>query len=346
MKHSTLWFVYCVLIASAGACQHQPRMNRSGHEPSPEIVADRTDAKAWFHQAKYGVCVLLLGEGPGWNEQVNRFDVTAFADEMSRAGAGYVLLTLGQNSGHYCAPNATYDKYTGYKAGQRCSIRDLPMELADALNPHGIKLFLYCTARAPQNDAQARAGLAEIADIITAPSPQEFTRRWSEVIREWSLRYGSRLAGWWFDGAYTTGGWDDLTQPYNWRTWADAARAGNLHCLLAFNKGTSVQDAFGKLTDQQDYTAGERNGFDLLPENAPAPPGLQWHLFAYLGEDWGKAGGPAKSDQWMIDYVRRVNEQGGVITFDVSVVDGRVHEPHLRQLCAIRKGITDMPGYP
>ncbi len=339
MIRALTWLLCTTTLATVGACRQPSGSARSVDRPGSEVFADRSAAKAWFREAKYGVCVLLLGEGPSWNEQVDRFDVPAFADQMSRAGAGYVLLTLGQNSGHYCAPNATYDRYTGYAAGERCSTRDLPMELADALGPRGIRLLLYCTSRAPQNDAKARTGLAEGDDLIAAPAPQEFVRRWSDVIREWSVRYGPKLAGWWFDGAYSTGGWDDLTRTYNWRTWAEAARAGNPSCLLAFNKGTRVEDAFGKLTDEQDYTAGERNGFDLLPENAPPPPGLQWHLFAYLGEDWGKAGGPRQGDEWMVDYVRRVNEQGGVVTFDVCVVDGRVYEPHLRQLCAVRKSV-------
>jgi hypothetical protein len=339
MKHCRIWFVSFLAIVTGGACQEHSGLDRHGDHRGSEGVVARSAARTWLREAKYGVCVCFLGEGPSWNEQVNRFDVKVFADQMSQAGVGYVLLTLGQNSGYYCAPNATYDRYTGYEPGERCSRRDLPMELADALASHGIRLLLYCTSRAPQNDAKARTGLAEIDDIISAPAPQEFTRRWSDVIREWSERYGTKLAGWWFDGAYTTGGWDDLSRPYNWHTWAAAARAGNPGRLLAFNKGTRVEDAFGLLTREQDYTAGERNAFDLLPKDAPCPPDLQWHLFCYLGKDWGQPGGPLKSDAWMVDYVRRVNEQGGVVTFDVHIIDGSVYEPHLRQLRAIREGI-------
>jgi hypothetical protein len=306
-------------------------------KPSP----DREAGKQWLRAAKYGVFVHYLGGGPDWNETVADFDVDTFATQMKDVGAGYVVLTLGQNSGYYCSPNSTYERFGGFAPGERCSRRDLPMELADKLAPHGIKLMLYCTSRAPQNDAQARKGLAEGGDIINAPAPQEFTRRWSEVIREWSERYGAKLAGWWFDGAYTTSGWDDAKQTYNWHTWADAARAGNPARLLAFNKGTSIDDAFGVLTDEQDYTAGERNGFDLVPENAPAPSGVQWHLLGYMGENWGKKGGPSKSDDWMIDYVRRINEQNGVVSIDVHVDQGRVDESHHRQLLAIRNALRE-----
>jgi hypothetical protein len=301
--------------------------------------ATRDASKQWLRRAKYGVFITFLVGGADWNATVDAFDVATFAAQMQQAGAGYVILTLGQNTGFYCAPNATYDRFGGFAAGQRCSRRDLPMELSEMLGRRGIKLLLYCTARAPQNDKQARKGLAEIDDIIDAPATQEFSRRWWAVIREWSQRYGQRVAGWWFDGAYVTGGWDDPTKQYNWHTWAEAARAGNPGRLLAFNKGTHLEDAFGALADEQDYTAGERNGFDVTPRDAPGRPGLVWHLLGYMGKDWGKAGAPAKTDTWMIDYIRRINDDGGVVTMDVHVENGRVHEPHLKQLIAIRDAL-------
>lgn len=53
------------------------------------------------------------------------------------------------------------------------------------------------------------------------------------MIEKWSLRYGRTVRGWWFDGAYNIVGWDDLTMPYNWKTWAAACRAGNPDGILA-----------------------------------------------------------------------------------------------------------------
>ena len=334
--------VVVTLLAVLG-CQHKAGVTPKRTAVHLEESSSREAAKQRFRQTKYGVFVHFLGGGSNWNATVNAFDVNTFARQMQQAGAGYVILTLGQNSGYYCAPNATYDRFGGFKPGERCSFRDLPLELARGLNKRNIKLFLYCTARAPQNDPQARAGLAEIDDIIKQPATQEFSRRWWAVLREWSERYGERVAGWWFDGAYTTTGWDDLSQPCNWHTWAAAARAGNPARLLAFNKGTNIADAFGALTDEQDYTAGERNGFDVTPREVPGAPKLVWHLLAYLGQDWGKTGGPEKGDQEMIDYVRRVNERG-VVTIDVHVENGHVHEPHLRQLIAIRQALRGSSG--
>lgn len=292
----------------------------------------------WLAEAKYGVFVHYLGGGPEWNERVDSFDVEGFADQIARTGAAYLIFTLGQNSGYYCSPNAAYEKHAGYEVGQRCSRRDLPMEIAEALATRGIRLMLYLPSRSPQQDAKAMAGLGDVHE--RQPAPQEFTRKWSQVIREWSLRYGTRISGWWFDGAYNRAGWDDLSKPCNWNTWAAAARAGNPDSLLAFNPGASIEHAFNRLTDQQDYTAGEQTNFGATPESNPAEGGLQWHFLSYVGSRWGRADGPRESDRRLIDYIRTVNRQGGVVTLDVHCsADGTIYEPHLAQLAAVREAI-------
>ena len=289
---------------------------------------------AWFPEAKYGVFVHFLGGGDGWNAQVDSFDADAFARQMKEAGAAYVIFTLGQNSGYYCAPNAAYSDYCGYKPGDRCSNRDLPMDLIEALGKYDIRLMLYLPSRSPQRDENAMAALGDVNE--QQPAPQVFTERWSAIIREWSLRYGKDVHGWWFDGSYNTAGWDDLTQPNNWSTWAAACRAGNPDSILAFNPGTNLGKAFSRLTAEQDYTAGEQNSFTVLPAQYPAPEGMTWQILAHLGTSWAKADGPQHSDAEMIEYIRTVNAAGGVVSMDVHVEnDGTVYLPHLAQLKAI-----------
>jgi len=167
------------------------------------------------------------------------------------------------------------------------------MEIADALAGKGIRLMLYLPSRSPQRDTKAMANLGDVHE--RQPAPQEFTRNWSAVIREWSLRYGKKVSGWWFDGSYNRAGWDDLSKPYNWNTWAAAVRAGNPRSLIAFNPGADIKHAFDKLTDQQDYTAGEQNRFGATPRSNPAPPGMQWQILSYLGTRWAKADGPRRT---------------------------------------------------
>src|SRR5262245_61455660 len=67
-----------------------------------------------------------------WNERIDRFDVEGLAQQLADARVPYHILTLGQNSGYYLAPNATYDEIVGVRPS-RCARRDLVSDLADAL---------------------------------------------------------------------------------------------------------------------------------------------------------------------------------------------------------------------
>ena len=296
----------------------------------------------WMKEAKYGVFFHFYCYQPQWSgkfeDVVNGFDVETLADQLNDARADYVIFVIGQNTGYYCSPNATYDKYIGLKPGERCSIRDLPDELADALAEHDMKMMLYITARAPVAYKDAVEAFGDIWGGHGAP--QEFTLKWNEVIREWGVRYKEKLAGWWFDGIHNTSGYDDLTKPANWNTWAEAARAGYPGRLLAFNPGQGLHLAFRRLTPQNDFAAGEMNEWGATPKENPTPEGMQWNILSFMGNDWGLQNGPHKSDEWMIDYIKTVNEQGGVVTIDVALnSDGTIYAPHLKQLIAIGRSL-------
>lgn len=325
----------CLLASAAlGSLAASDSCRALAQAPAPAQLAS-----AWMKQARYGVFVHYLPGGESWQQTIDSFDVPGFARQMEEAGAGYVILTLGQNNGYYCAPNAAYEAFAGYKANERCSRRDLPLEVADALAKRNIRLMLYLPSRAPQQDEQAMRGLSDVPE--REPALQEFTRKWSAVIREWSLRYGSKVSGWWFDGAYNTAGWDDRAQPQNWATWAAACRAGNAASLLAFNPGTEPKArAFSTLCPEQDYTAGEQNEWAATPEQFPAPERVQWQVLSFLGSNWGRADGPRLTNEAMVEYIRQVNAQGGAVTMDVQLSgDGRVFEPHLSQLRAIKAAL-------
>ena len=74
----------------------------------------------WFRDAKWGVFVHYLAGLPsadrpegttvaGWNERIDGFDVDGLARQLAEIEAGYLFITLGQNSGFMLAPNATYE---------------------------------------------------------------------------------------------------------------------------------------------------------------------------------------------------------------------------------------------
>ena len=105
-----------LLLAGVGALAAFSQSPASG-----QAAGGKAD---WLHEARWGVMTHYLGAPPSsaggaeltdeaWNEQVDAVDVGRLADQIASTGARYLLFTLGQNSGHYCAPNATYDKIVG-----------------------------------------------------------------------------------------------------------------------------------------------------------------------------------------------------------------------------------------
>ena len=100
----------------------------------------------WFKDAGWGLLLHYLAELntdsnsemsiERWNQQVDAFDTQAFADQLKSVGVSYVILTIGQNSGYYIAPNATYDAPVG-RTPSRCSRRDLVADLHVTLSNNG-----------------------------------------------------------------------------------------------------------------------------------------------------------------------------------------------------------------
>jgi hypothetical protein len=72
----------------------------------------------WLREAKYGAFMHLLPSDAKTLALVDDFDVEALAGQLESIGAKYLVLTLGQNSGYFNAPNAVYDRITGYRAGR------------------------------------------------------------------------------------------------------------------------------------------------------------------------------------------------------------------------------------
>lgn len=174
----------------------------------------------WFKNAKYGIMVHFLPKGSAFRDYINKFDVNAFAQDCSDAGAGYVIFTLGQNSGYYNSPNATYDKYAHHTAGERCSVRDMPMELAKALHKKGISLILYIPGEPPSRDTLAALALGASQAVSNEAGVNwvyndTLVLRWANVVQEWSDRYGSLIKGWWVDGCYEESNFKDAyAKPY------------------------------------------------------------------------------------------------------------------------------------
>ena len=277
---------------------------------SSVAAAEKNPATDWMAEAKVGAFMHFLPDASNF-QLADTFDVQAVAKQLADAGVRYFVFTLGQNSGYMNAPNSAYDATTGYAAGERCAKRDLPMELAAALKPHGIRLMLYLPCQTPNGDLRAvRAfGLPEAPANNDRKIDLAFAQKWAGVIREWSDRYGASVSGWWFDGGYEWVGFN----PAIARVYAEAVKHGNPQAVATFNPGVSLK----RWTDAEDYTAGELNDPFEHPCGGRWLEGSQWHVLTFMGKSWGARDTRHPDEAWA-KWVGEVTAKGGAVTLDLG----------------------------
>jgi len=316
-------------------------------------VAHQRADTTWFKNARWGVMTHYLAGIPGggignerssdeWNRQVDAFNAKGLAAQLEETGAKYLLFTIGQNSGHFCAPNPTYDSLVGIRPS-KCSRRDLVADLHAELAPRGIRLMVYMPANAPCADITAVRKL----DWSGAGAPPgfewekrkdkrlaDYQGKWEAIIRDWSLRWGRKVSGWWVDGCYFADEMYRHPEPPNFQSFAAALKAGNPESIVAFNPG--VKTLVISHTEYEDYTAGEIS--EALPVNTSYRPlsrwvkGAQYHILSYLGNGWC-IGEPRFPDELVAGVTRHINSFEGVVTWDVPIeYNGLIKAPFVRQL--------------
>jgi len=327
---------------------------------------------SWLREAKWGVFIHYLAAPAGttpstmtaeaWNRQVDAVDVEALAAQLEAVRAGYCFLTVGQNSGHFCAPNATYDAIAGI-VPSKCSRRDLITDLHGSLAVRGIRLGVYATNAPPACEPEAVArfgwewghegGWPQTDTARTGRRLAEFQRKWEAVLRDWSLRWGRRVDAWWIDGCYFADAMYRSSEPPNFESFAAALKAGNPAALVAFNGGGKIggthicEVPLVRMSPFEDFTAGEIDG--ALPVGdvrngamSPLPAdvdGAQWHALTFLGQTWG-VGPPRFPDELAAGYTKLVAARGGAVTWDVPTNNGAIPDDFLDQLAAIGRALT------
>jgi hypothetical protein len=226
----------------------------------PNVTAQ--NRAAWMPEARWGVMTHYLADWQArvhhlemsvelWNKLIDGFDVEALARQLQGAGVRYYQITIGQNSGYYLSLNTAYDRITGIRP-TKLSRRDLVADLYGALNRRGIRLLVYLPSGAPAGDKAADSALG----WRNGPYPnKEFQVRWEEIIKEWSIRWGKNVSGWWFDGCYFPNSMYRSPEAPNFASFAAAARAGNPDAAVAFNPGVVYRML--SMTPYEDFTAGE-----------------------------------------------------------------------------------------
>jgi len=363
MRTALLLVVALLLAPCAALVAADPPKSPASASGAPAARA------AWLREAKWGVFFHFLAspassretvgmDAAEWNRRINGFDVAGLAQQLEAVGAGYFCITLGQNSGYYLTPNATYDRLVGHEPS-RCARRDLVADIAAALKPRGIRTLVYFTSMAPAHDRQAierlrctppwdprRVGFKPDSFAYQPGVDQrltDFQRNWEAIIREWSLRWGRDVSGWWIDGVYNADIMYRQKDPPNFQSFADALRAGNPDAIVAFNPGVKVPII--KHAPCEDYTAGEIA--DALPVASSAGwtkpvggvvDGAQYHIRTFLGDYWGR-GKPRFNRDLLVGYTRYINDRNGAITWDVPPSDkGLIPDDFFRLLLALKEG--------
>ena len=295
----------------------------------------------WFLKAGFGVFVHYLNglqnnreqlhslsKETDWNQCVHEFNTERFAQIMHEAGAGYVIFTLMQVTRQMIAPNAVYDRITGYKPGEACAQRDLVEDLYTSLNRRGIPLMLYFTGDGPRADPKAGPAFG-----CSSPVTIEFVRKWASVAEEYGIRYGHKVAGYWTDGMYPFIGYDDEKLGIM----ARALKAGNPNRIIALNRG--VDPKVMPYTRYEDFTAGEQNHFSDIPPSRWLD-GEQWHILSFLGPAWAQPG-CGYSKKKLAQYVSNVHSRGGVVSIDAMLYrDGLLDRSQVELLKAVRDGLN------
>ena len=307
-------------------------MKWTGNTPDPfEKVAPKPASKEgpmidtvlynpatdWMKDAGVGAFMHFL---PGSTALVEQFDVDALVEQLSDAGVRYFYLTLGQNDGVLNAPNPVYDSISRYKAGERTSRRDLPMELGLKLKEKGIRFLLYLPCQTPNLDRQAVWNFgfedekgADRVIVVEGDRDRfismEGCRNWAKVINWWSAHYGDLVSGWWFDGGYEWCGFNDERA----QIYAHAVKDANPGAVVTFNPGCS----FKRWTCAEDYTAGEINEPLEVKVAGRWKGGSQAQILTYLGPSWGRRECRFSDDE-IVPWVQSVVANGGAVTFDVG----------------------------
>ncbi len=311
-------------------------------------AAERTPTD-WFLEAGYGVFVHYLegiqnnadqlhslGKQSSWEECVRDFDTERFAADVEASGAGYAIFTVMQISRFMIAPNATFDRITGYQPGEACATRDLIEDLYQSLSKRNIKLMLYWTGDGPRADEKAGPAYG-----CGTPVTKEFVQKWADTFREYGERYGDKIAGIWCDGCYSFIGYDEETLGIL----AAGLRAGSDKRIIALNPG--VDPEVRAYTPHEDYTCGEQNVFHEVPVERYLQ-GEQWHILSFLSKTWWAEPGVGYKKRPFADYVNQVNQRGGVVSVDVMLFrDGGLDRSQVELLKAVRQelqeGITRPP---
>ncbi|MCV6605019.1 MAG: discoidin domain-containing protein [Porticoccaceae bacterium] len=293
-------------------------------------------------------------EGPmnkeKWNDLVNGFDAATFARQIAETGAGYHIITVGQTSGYYISPNASFDEIVGRDGGTSWfPQRDLIKDIGNELKKYGVRLVVYIPIEEPRRGDQEASRILRpkgqiAADGHTISAEQAgriFADNWVHVLEEYALRWGDSVDAWWFDGCWE----GKLSYPddTNWDTIIRTLRKGNPDVLVSFNH--QYRNLRNQGPPREDFFAGETNNPQAsIALSAYREDGAYSQMLTYLGYTWYFGNRPRFDIETAQQITRNMTRYGGTITWDIAIhKDGTLVESYLPTLKAINKAARENP---
>ena len=364
-----------VILLLILSCNTKSIFDKSENEEESKVT--QLPRSHWM-EGKYGLMVHWLAPGPlpqsgaqikDLNKAVDAFNLEAFMADFDQTGAEWLIFTIGQNSGNYASPNITIDSLAGKG---HTSNRDLVLEIAQAIKKRGKRFIAYLPCEIRANESMHK-GFAW--NTQSGTDQAKFQQLYLKVIREWAIRFGKNLDGWWFDGCYT---WEAFPNKYmKWEEWYNAARAGNPDAALAFNDGSYLVSSIKPIVPEHDFLSGEqlviidgklrlglkKEGYKLyLPETAYVegttclnhtllPIDAYWSRGSGICPDWGNfpfkaiytstpdgMEPPAYSDDQLQQFVKNYTLIGGAVTLNVGIFqEGHIGKMTLTQLTKLKE---------
>lgn len=271
--------------------------------------------------------VCLNGTSIPYSEAVDCFDPGRFAGDLAAAGAKHCIFTLTHGEQYLALPHPLLDKLLPGRTAKR----DLIGELIVALAKYRIRFIAYYNHSCNGTGDPAWKKACGYADGIHG-NLDGFAENICGIVAYIARRYGSGIAGWWFDSSYSVdprgphntvscemGGWR-----FPWKALADAAKSGHRDCAVTFNAGVGSRFLYAPC---QDYYAGEAVRLDepFVPD---AVSGMRDHRWICADSpDWllsakNCAGGfapPRFSVQEMRDFLKEHREAGRMVTFNLQI---------------------------
>ena len=317
----------------------------------------------------WGVRMPLPSEKNGAKGLAN-FDVDAFAKQVAELKtATHVILNITQPSGPYwfTGPHPELEKilntkkyWAGPKYPNRGSFptRDLIGEALDAIRATGKKTLVYfaCEGFMPEM-GEKREGLKDAwFNHIESLGMNHHEAVRKLILKHYADRYGTKVDGWWFDGAGVIRSEEERS------AWKETVYAANPKTIVAFNsmagppfRSKAQCDYFGghpeprksnKFYDDVQLpmiTAIEKSPWmNCSGEPVDDPKmGALGHVFMGMQDRWtsGKLYFP---EDKAIDWTKRVVAAGGMYTWAVPCKGSLMAKEQFELLKKIDKAIAEM----